>query len=82
MDTQPDDEINLKIATPQMGSEQIMIMTFYGAKSGKMNATPVSYSRENQKVICFTIANGLKNIKKCAIVRIRMQGLHFKGVAK
>jgi hypothetical protein len=63
-------------------SGQIMIVTFQGAKSGKIYATPVSYSREDGRVYCFTHARWWKNFTNGAEVKLRIQGQDLDGYAE
>ena len=52
----------LKSPIHAMVSEQIMIISFTGRKSGQSYSTPVSYYQENANVICFTHAGWWKNL--------------------
>ena len=71
----------LKSPFHKMMSGQIMILTFQGVKSGKTYTTPVSYSRENDNVTCFTHANWWKNFRNGADVKLRLQGQDLEGYA-
>ena len=71
----------LKSPLHKIISGQIMIITFQGAKSGKTYATPVSYSTENNDVICFTHANWWLNFRDGANVNLRLQGQDVDGHA-
>jgi hypothetical protein len=72
----------LKSPFHQVVSGQIMIITFQGAKSGKIYATPVSYSREDERVTCFTHARWWKNFTNAAEVKLRIQGQDLAGYAE
>ena len=72
----------LKSPLHKVVSEQIMIITFLGAKSGKEYSTPVSYSREGDKVTCFTHAIWWKNFNTRADVKLRIQGQDLIGHAE
>ena len=69
----------LKSPLHKVVSGQIMIITFKGAKSGKEHATPVSYSRENNRVTVFTHVNWWKNFTECGEVKLRIQGQDYGG---
>ncbi len=63
-------------------SGQIMILSFQGVKSGKAYSTPVSYSKENDNIVCFTHAKWWKNFTNGAEVTLRIQGQDFNGHAE
>ena len=63
-------------------SSQIMIITFQGAKSGKTYTTPVSYSRDDGRVYCFTHARWWMNFTSGAAVKLRIQGQDLDGYAE
>ena len=51
-----------------------MIITFTGRKSGRKYATPVSYFREGDQVVCFTHSPWWKNISDGSEVKLKIQG--------
>jgi hypothetical protein len=62
-------------------SKRIMIIRFSGRNSGCEYATPVSYFRDGDLVVCFTHSPWWKNIGDGAAVSARIQGVDFNGRA-
>lgn len=58
-----------------------MILKFRGRKTGRVFDTPVSYSREDGTVRCFTHAGWWKNFVGGAEVAMLIQGQEYRGTA-
>ncbi len=63
-----------------MVSKTTLLITFTGSKSGKSYTTPVSYSRQGDKVYIFTHANWWKNLRNDTPVTMRIQGREVQGL--
>lgn len=64
-----------------MVSDQIMILSFTGRKTGQTYSTPVSYFKDNKTVYCFTHAGWLKNLVGGAKVQLLIRGQEYIGTA-
>ena len=71
----------LKSPLHSVVSNQIMIISFTGRKTGRSYSTPVSYCQENANVICFTHARWWKNLVGGAEVRLLIRGREHIGTA-
>jgi hypothetical protein len=71
----------LKSPIHSVVSNQIMILTFYGRKSGNSYSTPVSYYQEDGVVYCFTHAEWWKNLDGGVSVQLFIRGEEFTGNA-
>ncbi len=65
-----------------MVSNNILLITFTGRKSGKIYTTPVSYSQQGDQVIIFTHADWWKNLRGSAPVTLRIRGRELQGLAE
>jgi len=71
----------LKSPLHSMVSNQIMIFSFTGRKTGQSYSTPVSYFQENETVYCFSHASWWKNLVGGAKVRLLIRGQERIGTA-
>ena len=60
-------------------SNQIMLITFTGRKSGKSYTIPVSYTQQNQSVMMFTNMPWRKNLAEKTPVTLRLRGHQLKA---
>ena len=72
----------LKSPLHSIVSNQIMIITFTGRKSGKEYSIPISYYQEERTVCCFTHAGWWVNIGEGSVILLRIQGNEYQGIAK
>ena len=63
-------------------SNNLLLITFTGRKSGKTYSTPVSYFQEDGQVNIFTHANWWKNLRGGAPVTLRIRGRQLQGMAE
>ncbi len=61
-------------------SKTTLLITFTGRKSGMTYTTPVSYSRQGDKVYIFTHANWWKNLHSDTPITLRIQGREVQGL--
>ncbi len=66
----------------RMMSGNILLLTFTGRKTGARFTTPLSYSRQGDRVSCFTDARWSNNLRGGAPVRVRMAGVEYDGVGE
>lgn len=71
----------LKSPLHAMVSNQIMIISFTGRKTGQSYSNPVSYYQENETVVCFTHAGWWKNLVGGAEVSLLIRGQEHIGTA-
>jgi deazaflavin-dependent oxidoreductase (nitroreductase family) len=60
-------------------SENILLITFTGRKSGKTYTTPVSYTQSDDRVYIFTHAEWWKNLCSEAPVTLHLRGVDVQG---
>ncbi len=61
-------------------SQQIMLITFRGRKSGKSFSTPVGYARKDGVILFFTDHPWWKNLLKQEPVILTIQGQRIQGI--
>ena len=71
----------LKSPIHSVVSNQIMILTFTGRKTGKSYSTPISYCQEDETVYSFTHADWWKNLVGGVQVRLLIRGQKYIGTA-
>ncbi len=79
------DSLKLVLRSPLHGmiSNNILLLTFTGRRSGKTYATPVSYSQFGDEVYVFTHATSWwKNLRGGSPVTVRIRGCDFKARAE
>ncbi len=60
---------------------RIMLITYTGKKTGKIYTTPVSYTRDGDRVTFFTAALWWKNLAPQKQVTVRLRGQNYSGLA-
>ncbi len=63
-------------------SNQLLLLTFQGRKSGKSYTIPVGYMQQGKNIMLFTDHNWWKNLRDHAPVRIYLKGKKRKGTAE
>ncbi len=63
-----------------IASNNFLLISFTGRKSGKMYTTPVSYSRDGNCLYIFTHANWWKNLNPQTPVTLRVRGRDLQGL--
>lgn len=73
--------VGLLLRTPLHGlvSEDLMLLTFTGRKTGREYSTPVGYVRQGDEVSIFTHSPWWKNLRDGAPVKMRIQGQTYQG---
>jgi deazaflavin-dependent oxidoreductase (nitroreductase family) len=72
----------LKSPLHKFVSQEQMLITFTGRKSGKRYTTPVGYIIEGDTVLCFTDARWWKNLRGGAPVTLHIRGQERQGQAE
>ena len=63
-------------------SDNVMLLTFTGRKSGKIYTIPVSYTQQGHAVMMFTNHIWGKNLVNSAPVMLHMRGHQLKAIAE
>ncbi len=63
-------------------SKNVLLLTFTGRKSGRSFTTPISYWRNQGKLVVFTGSPWSKNLRGGALVQITIQGIELQGFAE
>lgn len=63
-------------------SNNLMLLTFTGRKSGKSYTTPVGYMLRNHEIFVFTDHQWWKNLRNNAPVTMYVQGKTLRGTAE
>jgi hypothetical protein len=63
-------------------SDNTMLISFTGRRSGKRYVVPISYVREDDTIICFTGSPWWKNLRDGAPVVLRVRGQDLDGSAQ
>lgn len=66
---------------PLVGSKRVMVVSFKGKKSGKEYRTPVSYTRDGDRVTFFSRAEWVNNLAPHARISMRIRGQEYSGDA-
>ncbi len=64
-----------------IASKQVLLISVKGRKSGRTITTPVSYSREDNRVTIFSRGSWVKNLTGGAPVSLCIQGNDYQGFA-
>ena len=75
--------INALLRSPLHGilSWRVMTVRYSGCRSGRRYATPVSYFREGDRVVCFTNGRWRHNFTEPRAVCLRIRGRTLQGTA-
>jgi hypothetical protein len=75
--------INALLRSPLHGilSWRVMTVHYTGRKSGQRYATPVSYFRDGDRVVCFTNGRWRHNFREPRSVRLQIAGASLQGTA-
>lgn len=75
--------IKLVLRSPfhRLLSDNFIVLTFQGRKSGRMFSTPVGYTLHGDVLLVFTFSNWWKNLQANPDVAVRLQGQERTGRA-
>ena len=75
-------ELLLRSPLHRFLSNDIMLITFTGRKSGKQFTTPINYFRQDDTVLTTTDSPWWKNLRGGAPVTLRIKGQTLTGIAE